>query len=341
MRTIEADNAADYLRERGRVPGDRGVAVRELAGGVSNVVLRVDVEGGPTFVVKQSRERLRVAQEWRSRLDRIWTELEALRLLGGLLPAGSVPGVLFVEEDDYLFAMTCAPDDAAPWKARLMAGSAEPALAVIAGNMLGTIHRGARGRPELAGRLAETDLFDQLRVDPYYRRVAEVHPALAPRLSKLIDAMPAAPDTTLVLADFSPKNLLAHAGGLVAIDFETAHAGDPAFDLGFFLSHLLLKSFRAARPGGLGAAGPYLDLTRAFWSSYRDAAQPADPPGLTARATRHAAACALARLDGKSPVDYRDQLDRESVRRFAIGVLQGGPISDWEDIAARVVALTS
>jgi len=45
MREVTAETAADYLRERGRVPAGRRVSVRELGGGVSNVVMRVDVEG--------------------------------------------------------------------------------------------------------------------------------------------------------------------------------------------------------------------------------------------------------------------------------------------------------
>jgi len=37
----------------------------------------------------------------------------------------------------------------------------------------------------------------------------------------------------LVLADFSPKNILITDQGIHLVDFETAHYGDPAFDLGF------------------------------------------------------------------------------------------------------------
>src|SRR4051794_11779810 len=98
MRELTEANAADYLRETGRIPGGAGVRVRELAGGVSNVVLRVDFDPAaarPPIVIKQCRERLRVAMEWRARLDRIWAERSALGLLATILPDGMVPAVLF------------------------------------------------------------------------------------------------------------------------------------------------------------------------------------------------------------------------------------------------------
>src|SRR5919112_2915118 len=95
MREITPETAADYLRGTGRLPEGREVTVRALGGGVSNVVMRVDVEGLAPFVLKQARERLRTEAYWASRLDRIWTERAALEWLGTLLPGGTVPGVLF------------------------------------------------------------------------------------------------------------------------------------------------------------------------------------------------------------------------------------------------------
>src|SRR4051794_41416992 len=124
MWELNAENTALYLRETGRVPRDAAIVVNELAGGVSNVVLRAQVAGRPPIVIKQCRERLRVAMPWHARLDRIWAERAALELLGSILPAGMVPEVLFEDRPNYLFAMTCAPDDSVTWKTLLMDGQA-------------------------------------------------------------------------------------------------------------------------------------------------------------------------------------------------------------------------
>src|SRR4051812_9541670 len=123
MREINPENVADYLREAGRIaPGAEGRA-EAMGWGGSNVVIRVEVLDGPTIVViKQSRERLRTRAHWVSRLDRIWTERDALDLLETVLPPGAVPKVLFAEPDDFLFGMTCAPADSAVWKEQLLDG---------------------------------------------------------------------------------------------------------------------------------------------------------------------------------------------------------------------------
>ncbi len=329
MREVVPETAADYLRAQGRVPEGRAVAVSALGWGVSNVVMRVDIEGEAPIVLKQSRERLRTEATWLSRLDRIWTETAALRLLAAVLPVGAVPRVLFDEPEDYLFAMTCAPADSVVWKEPLLAGKADPGVARRAGAMLGAMHAGSVGHPALAGPLAATVVFDQLRVDPFYRTTARAHPELAPRLDALIAGLAGPPETTFVHGDFSPKNLLVHSQGLTAVDFETAHAGDPAFDLGFFLSHLLLKAFRAAPD-----AGPSLALIRAFWESYLEGTGLGMDSDRVRRACEHAAACALARVDGKSPVDYLDERQKGQVRRFAVATLRARP-GGWDDLLTR------
>ena len=93
-----------------------------------------------------------------------------------VLAEGAVPRVLFAEPENYLFAMTCAPDDSVVWKEQLLDGVAEPDVARRAGAILGRMHTQLRDHPALSGRLADTTVFDQLRLDPFYRTIARVHP---------------------------------------------------------------------------------------------------------------------------------------------------------------------
>jgi 5-methylthioribose kinase len=374
MLEITAETTAKYLHDSGRIPRQTRIAVQELQGGVSNIVLRVDIAGGPPFVIKQCRERLRVALDWRARLDRIWTEYATIGLLQAMLPEGTVPRILFEDRSNYLFAMTCAPDESVTWKSQLMAGRVDRDIAARLGTILGTIHAEAPRFPALKQKLADTSLFEELRIDPYYRTAALAHTGLAPRIDALIAAMDRpAGERTLVLGDFSPKNILVHQGGLILLDFECAHAGDPAFDLGFFLSHLLLKSIKAAAqesertgdtaspvigqplqvdvpvapgqsptygttrhpdapPGGESA---YLELAPRFWDAYlfRRSAAPAEEAALVRRACLHTAACVLARVDGKSPVEYLDAKGQSVARDFAREALEYGPAT-WDELVA-------
>lgn len=330
MREIDAHNAADYLRETARAPSDATIDVRELAGGVSNIVLRVAVDDRPPIVLKQSRERLRTQAEWLSRLDRIWVEVDAMKLLATILPEGTVPEILFEDRADYLYAMTCAPDSCEVWKLQLLAGTIDREIARRAGESLGSIHAKTAGRTAMLERFASLEIFDQLRLDPYYRRVAAVHPDLSDTLRALIDETFKPPVKSLVLGDFSPKNMLVGPSGLILLDFETAHAGDPAFDLGFFLSHLLLKAFRAAPD-----PSPFFGLIDTFWDAY--GTRHSVDSALASRTNRHVGACLLARIDGKSPVDYRKDFNVDAVRRCGRAILRRNP-PDWPalvDMVAR------
>jgi 5-methylthioribose kinase len=337
MHELTALNTADYLRGSGRVSALDEIHVRELAGGVSNIVLRVDVRGRPPIVVKQCRERLRVAMEWHARLERIWTEQAALELLRTILPDGTVPRVEFEDRPNFLFAMTCAPDDAITWKSELMGGRVDPAIATRLATILAEIHKKSPAHPSLGGILSDTSLFDELRVDPYYRTAARAHADLKPNLDALIADMNRSDvGRALVLGDFSPKNILVHQKGLVLLDFECAHAGDPAFDLGFFLTHLLLKKIRAVAVDPR-LASMYGDLASQFLDTYLDCREidSVTRAGLSRRAILHTAACCLARVDGKSPVEYLDPHGQMTARTFARESLRTEPPT-WDLLLERL-----
>ena len=321
MRLINADNAAAYLRELGQIEGDEPVEVCELAGGVSNVVLLVSPPAAPAFVLKQSRQQLRVADPWFCSVERIWREVEVMRICDRLLatppgeplPEGRIrtPSVLFTDDANYLFGMTAAPPHTV-WKQQLLNGEVHQEVATACGQLLGTLHAGCWRDAEVAKRIGDRTFFDDLRVDPYYRHLGRRQPDLCAGLDRLCRSLE---DhcLSLVHGDFSPKNLLVSESGLLLVDFEVGHFGDPAFDLGFFLSHLVLKAVYA-RSG----AEPYLQLTQRFWRSYllqlEDQIPAASIDELSVRGILHCAACMLARVDGKSPVEYLDDIQRDMVR---------------------------
>ncbi len=341
MLELGPDNLIDYLRNTGRL--SPAIAARSsaevLSGGVSNVVMRVSVPDGEDFVVKQSRAQLRTQAAWFSQPERIWRERDVLDVLSGVTPAGLVPKLLFEDRDNFLFAMEAIPREHIVWKSGLLNGEADASIGRRLGETLATIHAGTASDSNLRERLGDRTIFDELRLDPFYRFVAERQPELHPALQRLIDETMAT-SACLVLGDFSPKNILlvpseSNSDGeqprLVLVDFETGHFGDPAFDLGFFLSHLLLKTIKHAR-----RADVFLDTTRAFWLAYRGAGfQPARPEDQQAgqvenlpheqHIVSHLAACMLARVDGKSTVDYLTSEAQVFVREVTRDWLRSTP----------------
>ena len=98
------------------------------------------------------------------------------------------------------------------------------------------------------------------------------------------------------------------------LDWEVVHVGDPAFDIGTMGAHLILK---ALRQGPDVADEALLESVRCFWRSYSG---PAD----LSRALRHTGAVMLARLHGKSPVEYlRDDSSRRRVQWIGERSLRG------------------
>jgi 5-methylthioribose kinase len=325
MRELTADNLPEYLRECGWI-GPGPVRVEALGGGVSNAVLRVQTSER-AFVVKQSRPQLRTRDAWFSDLERVYREQEVMQALGPFLPPETVPEVLFVDRDNFAFAMSAAPVEAPPWKALLLAGQIDPAMGERTGSILGRMHEASAGDPAFRA-FADHTVFVQLRVDPFYRRVQERRPEVADAIEPLVADLLTVKEA-LCHGDYTPKNMLVHGPGFTLVDYETAHLGDPTMDLGLFLCHLALKAFRDHV-----RRASYDELTRGFWRGYSGAVSFRPAAELERRGIGHFAACLLARIDGTSPVDYLpDEPTREGVRRLGRRLLWERP-ARWEDVLA-------
>jgi len=336
MFPLDPHNALDWLHTAGWLPVGESAEILPLAWGVSNVVLRIEPESSPPFVLKQSREQLRTRDPWFSRLDRIWREADAMRVLQPLFPPGRIPKVLREDRPNYVFSMEAAPAEHTVWKQSLLQGELRGDVALRLGRDLAQIHTQTAGKPELCLPFADRQVFVELRVDPFYDRVVQAAPEVRVPLERMIDQM-FETQICLVHGDFSPKNVLLTERGIVLVDFETVHFGDPAFDLGFFLSHLLLKTvlhldrFEAA-------AG----LSEQFWRGYlarldECQAHPIlSPETIVRRTMPHLAGCMWARIDGTSKIDYLPQPgQQEGVRAFCRGLLLNPP-GDWGEVLNRL-----
>jgi aminoglycoside phosphotransferase (APT) family kinase protein len=287
-----------------------------LSGGVSSDIFRADVEGR-SFCVKRALAKLKVAADWRAPVERNHSEAEWIRVASELVP-DAVPRLIAEDAAAGLFAMQWLAPDAHPvWKAQLRDGTIEPAVAIEVGRRIARIHAATAGRGEIAARFATDHIFLPIRLEPYLLATAERHPDVAPALRAIAEGT-ARTKLALVHGDVSPKNILVGPRGPVFLDAECAWYGDPAFDLAFCLNHLLLKCLWQPQ-----WRARYLAAFRALGDAYLAgvAWEPRDV--FEARCARLLPGLFLARVDGKSPVEYVTvEADRNRVRGCAKRLLR-------------------
>ncbi len=311
-----------WLRLTGRIAPGELLCVRNLAGGVSNRTVWVERASGEAWVLKQALAKLRVPVDWFSSPERIHREALGLEWLARLAPAGSITPLLFEDREHHLLAMQAVPRPHENWKSLLLGGRISDDHVRQFATLLATIHGEAYRNPEIAEVFADCSFFESLRLEPYYTYSAQQAPAAARFLNSLIH------DTrtcriTLTHGDYSPKNVLIHAGRLVLLDHEVIHFGDPAFDLGFALTHLLSKAHHLPvwRREFIAAAGN-------FWRDYLNAlGTPAWAADLEPRAVRHTLACLLARTVGRSPLEYLTEGERARQRDAVLRIIPATPVS--------------
>jgi aminoglycoside phosphotransferase (APT) family kinase protein len=296
------------LRERGvlRSPDS---TLTPLTGGVSSEIYRAD-DAGRVFVVKRALAKLKVAAEWFADTRRNAHEQAYLAYVARFRP-DAVPAVLAGSEDEGWFAMEFI-EGFANWKSELLDGRADPATAARAAAILGEIHARSHGDTAAAQRFATDTNFHELRVAPYLLASAE-HARNADLRRLILEDVAALTSRreALVHGDFSPKNILVSPDRLIVLDCEVAWYGEPAFDLAFLLNHLLLKALYLA-PARAAALRPLFDAALA---AYRTA-HPAHGEAVLARTPRLLRWLLLARVDGKSPVEYLSPEKQAFVRHF-------------------------
>lgn len=319
----------DSLRRAGLARDGQPVTLTPLSGGVSCDVWLARIAGEPPIVVKRALPQLRVAAEWLAPVERAENEVRWLQCVRRI-DTRLAPEVVATVPDEHLFALAYLEPEAHPvWRDELIAGRIDASFASGFGRDLARIHAATADDPAMARDFESMDLFDALRISPFLRYVAANRPEVAAPLNAIADDLQQR-RMALVHGDVSPKNILCGPGGGVFLDAECAVYGDPAFDLAFCTTHLLLKTIwlaphaDALKRSAAGLAAAY--LAGVTWEARA---------ALAARAGALVAALLLARVEGKSPAPYLDIGAKDVVRARALALLAAGTpsveqlIADW------------
>ncbi len=303
-----------YLEQKELIRGGEAIVMQPLFGGVSNRTVLVKRPDGTAWVFKQALAKLRVQVDWFSSPTRVHREALGLRWLEDLVPSEHIVHFLFEDFDNHILGMAAVPEPHANWKSMLLAGDLHELHVRQFGQLLGTIHRRAwQQQAKVATAFADRSFFESLRLEPYYGFAAEQVSEATDFLYTLIE------DTrqqqlTLVHGDYSPKNVLVYQDNLILLDHEVIHFGDPTFDLGFSMTHFLSKAHHLPTQ-----RKTFADAARLYWQSYLfhlgDVSWLAD---LETRAVRQTLGCLLARVAGRSLLEYLSR--EEQIRQQAVVV---------------------
>jgi aminoglycoside phosphotransferase (APT) family kinase protein len=310
----EPEEFLEILRKDGHISNPTA-RLTPLSGGVSSEIYRVD-DGENTFVVKRALAKLKVQQDWFADVGRNASEQAYLECVGRLMPT-SVPRLLFTGNG--YFGMEFLGSGFANWKERLLAGDLRVEDARRTGATLGEIHRRTAGNQIIKAQFDTTANFRQLRTEPYLLALRSQHPNLRKIIGSEVERMESTHEV-LVHGDYSPKNILMSGERIVLLDCEVAWYGDPAFDVAFLLSHLFLKALH--HKADLRMA----KLIAVSSDAYMQEMSGGAGEHVMLRVPPLLLLLLLARVDGKSPVEYLSVAAQNVVRNFVLQHLPMPPV---------------
>jgi len=304
-----------YLHETNRIAKHEAPQFVILKGGVSNRIVWVQRKQNSDWIMKQALEKLRVQVDWFSAPERIHREAAGLRCLSKVIP-DNVPSFVFEDMNFHILSMSAVQQPHQNWKAQLLRSEPDINHAVQFGKLLAHIHNAIENYPEIADEFSDSKFFEELRLEPYYAYTASQVPSAEDFLHRVIE------DTrlrrqALVHGDYSPKNVLLYDNRLFILDYEVIHFGDPAFDIGFSMAHFLSKAhYRQAHQRS------FIEMALTYWGTYSDAISKRFlSQSLEIYAVRHTLACLLARVSGRSPLEYLDTNYRERQRDIVLELM--------------------
>jgi aminoglycoside phosphotransferase (APT) family kinase protein len=299
------------LHDAGLIADESDIDACPLSGGVSSDIWRLKGVHG-AICLKRALTKLKVKDDWFAPITRNASEVAWLKTIATMLP-DNVPEVLHHDEEQGFFVMRFYdPTQYKNWKQELLAGRTDIGFAEQVGRCMGIIHGMTFADAEMAQTFANDGTFFDIRIEPYLLATAARHADVSERLATLADVT-AATKVALVHGDISPKNILIGPDGPLFIDAECAWFGDPAFDMAFCLNHLLLKCVHA--PSACTGFKLSFDM---LCHGYEAEIQAKQLGPIMQRTAHLLPGLLLARIDGKSPVEYiTDSADKDVIRQFA------------------------
>ena len=310
MRNPLENQCAALLLELGLITAADDIHATALTGGVASDIAKVTV-GNKTYCVKFALHKLKVKADWFAPIQRNRAEYAWLKFASEVNPDGAVE--LFGQSDAMNgFVMTFINEtDSYLWKDNLLAELPDKQEAILVGGALGRIHAASIQEGFDKCAFMNSDDFHTLRIEPYLLHTAKQHTDISSGIEN-VSAELNRSEQVLIHGDVSPKNIMFRSGHPVILDAECATMGDPSFDVAFCLNHLILKAIHLAQ-----SRKRYIDNAQELWRTYELHVKWEATADFEFRLCRLLPMLMLARVDGKSPVEYLTSVQQNLVRSIS------------------------
>ena len=329
---LNREELITYLTDKDVISDKEDYKLEYCKGGVSCISALIE-KSGKTMLVKQGCPKLQVKEEWLADPARMGIEAKATEYYNRYVPK-SVPAVLFYDPENHVMLRDAAPGDCVMWKTDLLNGIFDFEVAKKTMEALAIVHNKCYKDPEVAKDFANDSIFYQLRISPYIEFVLGKYPNLNEYGNVLIKRLKER-KLTLVHADYSPKNILVLRNREICIlDFEISHYGDPAFDIAFFTNHIVLKSAHLRQ-----WSAAVLNMLLYMTDTYFNMMDYDDPKKVEEDCIKILAMMMIARIDGKSPVEYIVcEKTKQLVRDMAMRMLNS-QLKTYQETAELLYAM--
>jgi len=326
--TLYLDNEIEECLINKNFITSKNYKIEKLSGGVSSDIWKITNESN-IFCLKKAKKKLDVKEDWFVPIERNIYEYNWYNEVNKLVP-NIAPKVIYSDSKKFFFIMEYFDEKKFPlWKKELFKSNVNINFSQSVAQNLSFIHLNTFNNSELKSKFDTIKLFEDLRIDPYIRFTATIHDDIKNKLLDIANNLNNK-KITLVHGDISPKNILINNDKPIFLDAECAWYGDPAFDFAFCINHLILKSIKLPKVKDL--------LSKSFRilsDTYLMNVKWEDPKLFEKRTILILSALMLARIDGKSPVEYiNSNYEKQFIRSFAKSIIQN-PINSLIDFSNK------
>jgi 5-methylthioribose kinase len=284
---INKNNLKKYLIEKKLISSK--YEIEELSGGIINKIYRVKTDEN-SYVIKQFLKQAKTDKKLRipSHNLRFFYEKSAINYLGKEM----TPKIVFFDEKNKIICMEDLGEENR-LDLLMLSNKLNTKIFSVIGKKIAEMHNRSFNNKVLQ-TIFNNESFHELSLEHrYYKKID-------PKLLKERDELMRncrRNNIVFIHHDLKMKNFFVIDNEFRLIDFEQSYYGDPAFDVGYFLGHLMIYYYNKA---SLRNRAMVLN----FWNSYINNLKFKYKQKLEANVIKHAGFIIIYKLTGIAKKDF-------------------------------------